>query len=602
MKNAFVIVTLCATLSACAWMQPLPGEAADPAPPSAASAAAAAAIGEALAGTGGARAQPPRDELPSVRLSSDLFYQLTSAELEFKAGRWPGPYLTLMKAARQTRDPRIAQRAVEMALAAKQGEEALAAIRLWRELAPHSEEATEYFLGFTVLGDQIEQAEPIFSERLKNAAPALRGLAIFRMQQYVTRAKDKAAAFAMLERVLAPYAAMHEAHLVLAQGAYAAGDGGRATQEAQQALRIKPDSELALLTLAQVTPEVSAASDLLTGFLARYPDAREVRGAYVRMLIDQKRYQAAREQFRILLKAQPDNATTLYALGIMSMQLDDSKAAEAYFKQFLTVLAAHPDDERDTSRVLMMLSQIAEERGDFKGAVEWLDKIDGSDPQPYFSARIRRAQLQARHGDLAGARKLLAELKSEDPDEQARVLQADAALLRGSGDENAVYVALESAIRLFPDHSGLLYDFALEADRKGRYEVMEASLRRVIAKEPANYHAYNALGYALAERNVRLPEAQVLIEQAMQMAPDDPFIMDSMGWVRFRLGHLSEAEDMLRRAYALRADPEIAVHLGEVLWQKGDQAGARKLWREAQAKDPKNDALKSTLVRLNLSL
>ena len=280
LKNAFVIVTLCAALSACAWMQPLPDEAAVSAPPSAASvaanaaasAAAAEAIDEALAGTGGARApQPLLDELPSVQLSSDLFYQLTSAELEFKAGRWQGPYTTLMKAAQQTRDPRIAQRAVEMALAAKQGAEALAAIRLWRELAPHSEEATEYFLGFMVLGDQMEQAEPVFSERLKNAAPALRGTAIFQMQQYLTRAKDKAAAFAMAERVLAPYvttADALEAHLVLAQGAYAAGDNGRATQEAQQALKIKPDSELALLTLAQVTPDAKAASDLLTGFLA----------------------------------------------------------------------------------------------------------------------------------------------------------------------------------------------------------------------------------------------------------------------------------------------------------------------------------------------
>jgi tetratricopeptide (TPR) repeat protein len=603
LKNAFVIVTLCAALSACAWMQPLPDEAAVPAAPSAASAAAAEAIAEALAEAEQARApQRPRDELPSVQLSSDLFYQLTSAELEFKAGRWQGAYTTLMKAAQQTRDPRIAQRAVEMALAAKRGEEALAAIRLWRELAPHSEEATEYFLGFMVLGDQIEQAEPVFSERLKNAPPALRGTAIFQMQQYVTRAKDKAAAFALLERVLAPYLDAQEAHLVLAQGAYASGNGARAMQEAQQALQIKPDSELALLTLAQVTPDAKATSDLLTGFLARHPGAREVRGAYVRMLIDQKRYQAAREQFRILLKAEPDNATTLYALGIMSMQLDDSKAAEAYFKRFLAVLAAHPDDERDSSRVLMMLSQIAEERGDFKGAMEWLDKIGGSDPQPYFSARIRRAQLQARHGDLEGARKQLAELKSEDPDEQARVLQADAALLRGSGDGKAMYAALESALRRFPDHAGLLYDFALEADRMGQHELMEASLRRVIARDPANYHAYNALGYAFAERNVRLPEAQALIEQAMKMAPDDPFIMDSMGWVQFRLGHLGEAEDMLRRAYALRADPEIAVHLGEVLWQKGDQAGARKLWREARAKDPKNDALKSTLARLNLSL
>ena len=113
---------------------------------------------------------------------------------------------------------------------------------------------------------------------------------------------------------------------------------------------------------------------------------------------------------------------------------------------------------------------------------------------------------------------------------------------------------------------------------------------------------YNALGYAFAERNVRLDEAYDLVDKALKIAPGDPFIMDSMGWVQYRLGHLPEAEDLLRRAYAVRADPEIAVHLGEVLWQKGDKDNAQKMWREAQAKDPKNDTLKNTLARLNQSL
>jgi tetratricopeptide (TPR) repeat protein len=131
---------------------------------------------------------------------------------------------------------------------------------------------------------------------------------------------------------------------------------------------------------------------------------------------------------------------------------------------------------------------------------------------------------------------------------------------------------------------------------------MEKALRDVIAQAPDNHHAYNALGYSLAERNVRLPEAYALIDKALKMAPDDPFIMDSMGWVQYRMGKLDEAEAFLRRAYALRSDPEIAVHLGEVLWQKGMKADAQQLWRAARAKDPGNDTLRSTLARLRLSL
>jgi len=616
LKNAFVIVTLCTGLSACnvmpffqqeAAVSAPPAQAAEPAPPPAPAEATAGAVTAPAADPIKAAiaelaAAPQQDQLPGVALSSDLFFQITSAEMEFKAGRWQSAYVTLMRAAQQTRDPRIAQRAVEIALAVKQGPEALAAIRLWRDLAPHSEEATQYYLGFMVLGDQMAEAEPVFVERLKNTPPAGRGVAMLQMQQFLSRAKDKAAALALLERVLAPYGEVQEAHLVLAQAAFATGDGARAKQEAQRALQLAPDSELALLTLAQVTPDAAAATSLVTTFLAAHPGAREVRSAYVRMLVEQKRFAPAREQFRILLKDQPEHLGTLYALGIVSMQLDDSKAAEGYFKQFLAVLAAHPDEERDASKVLMILSQIAEERGDKTGALQWLDKVDESEPRAYFSARIRRAQLVAKHGDLDGARRSLAELKSEDADEQGRVAQADAQLLRDAGQNAAALAALEGALKRFPDHIGLLYDFALAAEKASRFDEMEKSLRRLIELEPDNHQAYNALGYSLAERNVRLAEAQTLIGQALKMAPDDPFIIDSMAWVEFRLGHLEPAEAMLRRAYGLRADPDIAVHLGEVLWQKGDRAGAHKLWREARAKDPKNETLKSTLARLNVHL
>ena len=595
MKNAFAIVTLSALMSACAVAPPAPdGSAAAPAP-----APAPAAVEEAAAAEPAARVD---EVLPNVTLSSDLLYKLTKAELEFKSGRWQGPFITLMGVAQQTRDPRVAHRAAEMALTAKQGAEALAAIRLWRELAPNSEEASQYFLGFVVLSEQIGEAEPIFAQRLRDAPLAGRPLAMFQMQQFLTRAKDKTTAFAMLERVLAPYAEVLESHLVLAQSAFAMGNNERATQETRLALRIKPDSELAVLTLAQVTPDPVAVGALLSAFLVKYPGAREVRSASARLMVEQKQYEAARQQFLVLLKGQPENLATLYALGIVSMQLSDVGAAETYFKQFLATLAANPGDERDPTKVLMILSQIAEEKGDAKGALAWLDKIDGREPRPYFEARIRRAQLMAKHGDLDGARKALAEMQTDDADEQAQIVQSDAQILRDGGYSQTAFTVLENALKRFPDNPELLYDFALLAEKLGQMEVMETSLRRVIAQSPNNHHAYNALGYSLAERNIRLPEAYTLIEQALKMAPGDPFIMDSMGWVQFRLGKLELAEDLLRRAYALRSDPEIAVHLGEVLWAKGDKADAHALWRAARAKDPQNDALKNTLARLNTSL
>lgn len=592
MKNAFAIVTLSALLSACAIAPPKQAESA--AAPEPAAPDSAAAVVEAPA--------PAPEALPNNELTGDMLFRITKAELEFKQGQWQGAYITMLALAQQTRDPRLARRAAEMALAAKQGQEALAAIRLWRELAPDSDEATQYFLGFAVVNDDLSEAEAIFAQRLKAAPPAQRGMAMLQMQQFMLRAKDKAAAFAMQERVLAPYDDMLESHLILAQGAFAVNDTERARAEAQKAQAIKPDSELAVLTMAQVSGDIDAAGKVLTAFLEKYPKAREVRAAYARILVDSKQLEPARKEFLTLLKDQPDNIATLYALGVMAMQTNDLPEAEKYFTRFITVMDDHPDDERDPSKVLMILSQIAEQRGDVDAAYKWLEKIEGDDPKLYLAARMKMATLTARKGDVDGARKQLATLTPADPADQAQIFQTDAQLLREAGDTRAAYTVLENAVKRYPDNPDLLYDFALVAEKVGNVELMEKLLRQVMIAAPDNQHAYNALGYSLAERNERLPEAYALIDQAMKMAPGDPFIMDSMGWVQFRMGNLDEAEALLRRAYALRADPEIAVHLGEVLFVKGDTAGAQKMWQEAKSKDPKNDALKNTLARLNQNL
>ncbi|SFY34424.1 Flp pilus assembly protein TadD, contains TPR repeats [Janthinobacterium lividum] len=600
MKNAFAIVTLSALMATHAMAQ-TPVAPADAAASPAASAPAAPQE-EGSESKVDAKADAKADGLPKVELSSDLLYKLTRAEMEFKSGQWQGPYVTMMVAAQQTRDPRLARRASEMALAAKQGSEALAAIRLWRELAPDSDEATQFFLGFVVLTDKIEEAEPIFAERLANAPGGARGVALFQMQQILSRSNDKLYAYSMMTRLVQPYLDMFEAHLVLAQGALSLGERDRAIREANKALAIKPNSELAALTLAQVTGEPEAANKVLATFLQKNPDAVEVRGAYARLLVEQKQLEPAREQFLLLLKSQPDNVGALYALGIVALQLEDTKGAEQYFKRFLAVLEKNPGDTRDPFKALMILSQIAETRGDTAGAIAWLDKVDNSASAGYVEARLRRAQLIARGGNLDAARKALTEIETDDPASQAQVLLVDAQFLRDAGYVQSAYTVMENALLRFPDNPELLYDYALLAERLDKFELMEASLRRVMALAPDNQHAYNALGYSLAERGLRLEEAHALIEKALQMAPGDPFIMDSMGWVQFRMGNLAAAENALRRAYAVRSDPEIAVHLGEVLWQKGDKAEAQKLWREAQSKDPKNDALKSTLARLNVSL
>ncbi len=608
MKNALLIVTLPLALSACAsWSQrpALPPLDAPVAVGPDFSADGKLAKKQQLARHISTAANAPNvpkaeDPLPSVELTEDIMYKVLSAEIAYQRGDWQTGYVTMLGLAQQTRDPRLARRAAEIALSAKEADEALAAVRLWRTLAPHSDEATQYYLSFVILSDDLTEAKPLLEERLKEARAQTRGLLAFQIQRLLARAKDKNAAFALLEQVLAPYLDMPEAHLALAQSAFAKGDAERAHREAQTALRLKPDSELAALSLAQVTTDKTEAAKSLSEFLARHPKARDVRMAYARMLVEQKQYDKARREFELMLKEQPQDLTSLYALGVLSVQLNDFGVAEKYLATYLDLLSSNPDEERDPNQALLLLAQIAEERKDTDAVLKWLGQIEPG--EAFLSAQIKRAQIIAKRGDMAQARQLLHELKVNGEREQTQVISAEAQLLRDANQLNAAMDVLKAGLKRFPDNTDLLYDYAMVAEKGNQLEIMETALRRIMQLAPDNQHAYNALGYSLAERNIRLEEAYALIEKALKLAPEDPYIMDSMGWVQFRLGRLKEAEDLLRRAYELRPDVEIAVHLGEVLWVKGQKADAQKFWRDAQTKDPQNDTLKSTLVRLNVNL
>ena len=598
MKNAPAIVTLSLLLSACASVT---------APP-----AAQPEKSETLAAHSRQRLATPAqlrrmlqeeqaastETLPQVAMSPDILYKLLTAEIAAQRGDWKTAYVATMAMAQQTRDPRLAQRAMEIALSAKRHDEALAAIRVWRALAPDSEQATQYFLGFLMLSDNLSEAGPVFAQRLKDIPDASRTMLMFQIQRLLARAKDKPAGFALLQQVLTPYMASPETRLVLAQGALAIGDYARARQEALAAQAAQPESELAALTVAQVSTDKAAATQSLTAYLATWPKAREARLALARLLVEQKQYAEARAQFELLLQDNPKDLTTLYALGVLSAQTRDNPAAEKYLGNYLDLLASQPDAERDPSQALLLMSQLAEERKDTDAALRWLSQIDPG--EAYLGAQIRRAQLLARRGDLVGARKVLLDLAPQEEREQTQVLIAESQILRDAGRLADAMAVLDSGLRRYPDNVDLLYDHAMLAEKANQIERMEKDLRKVIVLAPKNQHAYNALGYSLADRNMRLPEAFALISKALELAPEDPFIMDSMGWVQFRLGRLKEAEDTLRRAYALRSDAEIAVHLGEVLWVRGQKAEAQKYWRDVREKDPQNDTLKNTLLRLQV--
>jgi len=249
-----------------------------------------------------------------------------------------------------------------------------------------------------------------------------------------------------------------------------------------------------------------------------------------------------------------------------------------------------------------VLAQIAEDRNDLVTALKWLELVDNSAQNNFLTAIIKRAHIQTKTGKLAEARQLLAQTQVENDEDKIKLLIGEAQCIRDAGKLNEALQFIEEALQRYADNTDLLYEHAMVAEKNNQLELMEQSLRKIIALTPNSPHAYNALGYMLADRNVRLKEAHELISKAVALAPDDAYILDSMGWVEFRMGKLDKAEEILRRAYGYKPDTEIAAHLGEVLWAKGRNEEAKKLWRAAASKDPKNETLKNTLSRLRIKL
>ncbi len=539
---------------------------------------------------------------PNVALTPEVMYKYLASELAFQRGEAFSAYATMLALARSTRDARLARRATEFAAAGSLSAEALKAARVWRELAPHSEEASQALVSLLVANGRIDEAKQMLAQQLAASTPEGLPATIVSVQRQLARMTDRKRGTALLRELLEPYRDSLEALLTLAQTAMVSGERAVALTEARAALARHPSSEVAALTLAQVIEDKAESANVLGDFLKANPKARDVRLAYSRMLFEQNRVADARAQFEILLQQYPNDQTTLYALGLLSVQSGDLPSSEKYLSAYIATLGGQPDRERDASQALLILAQIAEDRNDISGAMKWLEMVDPANQANYLAATVKRAQLLARSGRLDEAREVLHNTDVEGDDERARLIVNEAQLLRDASRLDDALKLVADALKVQKDNVDLLYEHAMLAEKANQLDLMERELRRIIQIAPDNQHAYNALGYSLADRNLRLQEAYDLIRKANELAPEDPFIMDSLGWVEFRLGRYEQAEKTLRRAFGIKADPEIAAHLGEVLWVLGREDEARQLWRDANAKDPKNSTLKGTLQRLQVKL
>ncbi len=542
------------------------------------------------------------ESLPNIAVTEQLIQKYLSAELSFQRGDKFAAYSTMMSLARSLRDPRLARRGLEFAIAGSLGGEALKAARLWREITPQSEEATQAVVGLLISSGRIDEVKTVLAQQLAASSPEALPNTIALLQRQLARVQDRNRAYSLLRELLEPYGDVLDARLTLAQAAMVAGDRATALNEARAALAKHPSSDLAALVLAQIIEDRAESVQSLVTFLQKNPKSREARLAYARTLIEQNKVAEAKEQFAQLLTHHPDDRTTLYALGLMAAQAGEMREAENYLSKYIQTLGDQPDRERDSTQALLVLAQIAEDKNDTAAALKWLEKIEPDNQGSYISATLRRAMLLAKIKDPEAARALLQQAEVRNDDDRAKLIVGEAQLLRDAGRLDDALRMVADALELNKNNIDLLYEHAMLAERAKQFDLMERELRKLIKVAPDNQHAYNALGYSFADRNVRLQEAFDLISKANQIAPNDPYILDSLGWVEFRLGRLEQALKTLQRAYEIKADAEIAAHLGEVMWKMGRQDEAKKLWRTANDKDPKNETLRATLQRLQIKL
>ena len=538
---------------------------------------------------------PPDTEkpgrLPSHALTREFLYKFLLAEIAGQRGNVRLASRAYLELAQSTRDPRVARRATEIAMYGRFGDIAAEAASVWLEIEPDSQQARQTLIATLVGNNKISDAKPLLQKLL--AADKTRAGALFlQLHPLLSRHPDKAAALKLIQDLAQPYPAVAEAHLAVAQSAFGMENFDLAETELAEALRIKPDLEPAALLKAQSLQRTSLAkaAEYLKSFVALNPKAKDARLLYARLLAADRHPKEARQEFQQLEKELPGNSEVVVMIGLLSMQMQDFAAAEAKLKRALELNYRDPDSLR------FYLGQLAEERKQFDEALDYYSKVQSGEQA--IPAATRYAMILGKQNRVDEARKYLQSLDVQNDQQKTMLIQAEAQVLREASQYQAAFDVVNGALEAQPDNPDLLYDVAMAAEKLNQIEVLERNLRRLIEIKPDNAQAYNALGYTLADRNLRLEEAQGYIEKALALSPNDAFILDSMGWVHYRQGRLDEGLEFLRRAYAQRQDPEIAAHLGEVLWMKGQKGEAEQVLRTALQDHPTNAELKGVVAKL----
>jgi tetratricopeptide (TPR) repeat protein len=533
-------------------------------------------------------------EMPEGEFSPQVMYQLLIAEVAGQRGELGVAVANYLAAAKESRDANVAERAARIAIFAQALEQALEASELWVALAPENAEAYQVLAPLLLTFGRAPEAVAMYERYISlSADKADRGF--MQISGQLTRAKSPIAALSVMEQLLAkqqsnPYAWLAHSQLLMRQGKLELAMGS-----VDKALRLKGDWSPAVVMRARLLA-LQGDKEAALAYLENERDGElandtAVGLSYARLLTQMQQLEKARAEFERLAKREPRNAEVYYAAGVLALQLKDLDKAEARLNHVL----------RLGQRLLeanYYLGRVFEEKDDPAAALKHYFAVRHG--EYYLGAQSRAASLLAEQGKLARAREHLHSLRINNEQEQVRIYLVEGELLRKAGEYEEALVFFADKLEKMPNDTALRYARALIAEKANKLELAEKDLRMIIEREPSNAQALNALGYTLADRTERLDEALVFIKRALEVEPSDAAIIDSMGWLQYRMGNHAKAVELLRQALSLIEDPEIAAHLGEVLWEMGNKSDALDVLESALKKHPKHKALLDAMKRLGL--
>lgn len=525
------------------------------------------------------------ESLPGVELDANTLYDILYGEIAGARGQTAIASESLGRVAQRTRDPRLVERAALAAFNARRYAEALKAAQLWVELRPQSRAAHEILAIALLENGRTEEAERQFADMLADASSTEIEQSYMRIAAVLGRASNRTVVLDMMRALVARHADVSGAHMAYAHLAVRVGDLDTASAAVDEVLRLRPDWMDAVLFKARILvslKEPAKAQQFFESFLDRYPKAVDVRAHYARFLIDQKQWEKAREEFKRVAAATPNDPEAVYAVGLLALQTNHLRDAEDYLKRALKL-----KPENDQARVY--LGQVYEAAKRYREAVETYARIEPG--EHFFEAQMRLALVMAKQGELEAARQKLRQIEVETEAQSIQLVLAEEQLLHDAKRYQEALQALNEALERMPGHKDLLYARALVAEKLDLLALLEADLRAILKLDPENVNALNALGYTLADRTDRFSEAREFLNQVLALKPDDPFVLDSIGWLHYRMGNTAEAVKYLKQAFGIRGDAEIAAHLGEVLWVLGDRTEAELVWDKALREAPDSEAL-----------